>query len=101
MGRDYTTLHAAALCVQLPEGARTWRAYDPEALWTTDRALAAGCLNALNLLVWSKSKDAQRNRNRPKPVGPDARAGRVHRGMAMTKEELDAVLRLPRGGEDA
>ena len=60
MGRDYTTLHAADLLAQLPEGARVWRAYDERAVWTAERTLLAAIVNNLNWLVWSKTKDGQR-----------------------------------------
>lgn len=37
---------------------------------TLDTMLGASTLDALNMLVWMQSKDAQRNRNRPKPILP-------------------------------
>lgn len=100
MGRDYTTLHAADLLMQLPEGARTRVAYDPASAWTTDRTLVACAVNALNLIWWSKTKDGQRGRNRPRPVGPAERGGaRKKQAMAMSVGELDEILSRPRGGE--
>ena len=98
MGRDYTTLHAADLLAQLPEGARVWRAYDERAVWTAERTLLAAIVNDLNWLVWSKTKDGQRNRNRPKPIGPfDGEKKRSITGVAMTVEELNEALSRPRG----
>ena len=98
MGRDYTTLHAADLLAQLPEGARVWRAYDERAAWTAERTLLAAIVNDLNWLVWSKTKDGQRNRNRPKPIGPfDGEKKRSITGVAMTVEELNEALSRPRG----
>ena len=98
MGRDYTTLHAADLLAQLPEGARVWRAYDERAAWTAERTLLAAIVNDLNWLVWSKTKDGQRNRNRPKPVGPfDGEKKRSITGVAMTVDELNEALSRPRG----
>ena len=98
MGRDYTTLHAADLLAQLPEGARVWRAYDERAVWTTERTLLAAIVNNLNWLVWSKTKDGQKNRNRPKLVGPfDSEKKRSISGMAMTVDELNEFLSRPRG----
>lgn len=97
MGEAYSTLHAADLLAHLPEGARVWRAYDPSAAWTADRSLAAAMINDLNWLVWSRTKDGRRNRNRPATVGPfkddrsSKRAARV-----MTREELDEILSRPR-----
>ena len=98
MGRDYTTLHAADLLAQLPEGARVWRSYDERAAWTAERTLLAAIVNDLNWLVWSKTKDGQRNRNRPKPIGPfDGEKKRSITGVAMTVEELNEALSRPRG----
>lgn len=97
MGEAYSTIHAADLLAQLPEEARVWRAYDPSAVWTGDRALAAAMVNDLNWLVWSRTRDGKRGRNRPAPVGPfkddrsSKRAARV-----MTREELDEILSRPR-----
>lgn len=98
MGRDYTTLHAADLLAQLPEEARVWRAYDERAAWTAERTLLAAIVNDLNWLVWSKTKDGQKNRNRPKLVGPfDGEKKRAISGMAMTVDELNEFLSRPRG----
>ena len=63
MGRDYTTLHAASLLTQLPEGARVRLAYAPDAAWTSERSLLAAIVNDLNWLVWAQTKDAKHNRN--------------------------------------
>ena len=100
MGRDYSTLHAAALVSQMPEGSRLAQAYDPDALWTSERALMAAMVNSLNWLVWANSRDGERNRNRPKPIGPQAAAGRNRRvvGVAMTPDRLMAELNRIRKG---
>ena len=92
MGRYYSTLHAAALCAQLPEGARTLVALDPDNAWTTDRMLAAAMVNDLAWLVWSKTKDGEKNRNRPKPIGRGTERARHVRGMAMEPDELLAKI---------
>ena len=89
LGRDYSTLHAAALLAQLPEGARTWRAYNADAAWTSDRALMAAMVNDLNWLVWSQTKDARHGRNRPRQIGPSASDGkRKIKGESMTPDDL-------------
>lgn len=97
MGRDYTTLHAASLLTQLPEGSRVRLAYVPDAAWTSDRALLAAMVNDLNWLVWAKTKDARHNRNRPKPIGPSARRPDERHivGMAMAPDELlETIARI-------
>ena len=93
MGRDYSTLHAADLLTMLPEGSRVAACYDESSAWTSDRTLMAAMVNDLNWLVWSKTKDAQKGRNRPKMAGPfrDPRERRES-GMAMTVEELNERL---------
>ena len=49
-------------------------------------------------MVSAKTKDGQRNRNRPKLVGPfDGEKKRSISGMAMTVEELNEFLSRPRG----
>lgn len=90
MGRDYSPLHAASLLTQLPEGSRVRLAYAPDSAWTSDRALLAAMVNDLNWLVWSKTKDARHNRNRPKPIGPSRDNANQKRvvGVAMTPDRL-------------
>lgn len=94
MGRDYTTLHAASLVTEMPEGSRIARAYNPDAAWTSDRSLLAAMVNDLNWLVWSKTKDAKHNRNRPKPIGPQRDNANQKRvvGVAMTPDRLMAEM---------
>lgn len=101
MGRDYSTLHAAVLATQLPEGSRLARAIEPDAVWTLDRALMAVVANDLNWLVWSKSRDGQKGRNKPRIIGPkdaDRDNTRHIRGMAMEPDELMAELERLHGG---
>lgn len=100
LGREYSTIHAAALLAQLPEGARVWRAYNADAAWTSDRALMAAMVNDLNWLVWSQTKDAKHNRNRPKPIGPGRQPKtKSIKGEAMSSDELMARLAAIHGEE--
>jgi hypothetical protein len=41
---------------------------DEDRLWNPDRQLMASMVDMLTWQVWSKSKDGQKNRNRPKPI---------------------------------
>lgn len=95
MGRDFSTLHAAALVSQLPEGARVRLAYAPDAAWTSERSLLAAIVNDLNWLVWAQTKDAKHNRNKPKPIGPQRDNANQKRvvGAAMTPDRLMAEMR--------
>ena len=101
MGHDYTVAHAACLVSQLPEGARLWVAINPDAVWTADRTIMAAILNDLNVLLWSKTEDGRRKRNRPKPVGPFKSPGRHIATTGMSIEELEEALSRPRGGGNA
>lgn len=105
MGVDYTTLHAAALVAQLPEGSRLARAVDPDNEWTLDRVLMATVASDLNWLVWSQTKDAHKHGSKPpKPIGPSwVRKGddaRQIKGISMTKEQLMAELARAHGEVD-
>lgn len=95
MGRDFSTLHAASLLTQLPEGARVRLAYAPDAAWTSERSLLAAIVNDLNWLVWAQTKDAKHNRNKPKPIGPQRDNANQKRvvGAAMTPDRLMAEMR--------
>lgn len=99
MGRDFSTLHAADLLVELPQESRIHALYLDDGIWTLDRTLAAMAVNALNVLVWQRSKDGQKNKNRPKLVGPFGASeggGEKLDASAMSIEELDYYLSLPR-----
>lgn len=97
MGEAYSTLHAAELLVELPGESRVKRIYSDDGPWTFDRTLMALAVNALNVLVWQRTKDGSKGRNRPEPIGPFARPRRrALEGEAMTIEELDALLSMPR-----
>ena len=99
MGRDFSTLHAAELLVELPQESRIHALYLEDGAWTLDRTLAAMAVNALNILVWQRSKDGQKNRKRPKLIGPFGSErdgdGKLE-ASAMSVEELDYFLSLPR-----
>ena len=61
--------------------------------------LAASIADSLAWLVWSKTKDAQNNRNRPKPIprpGVDDGKGRMKDAKSMPIDELKEFLARPR-----
>ena len=67
---DYRKLplrYAAILACGLSDDSRIKMAVSGNAV-PTGVFLQAMTVDALNLLVWSKTKDAQRNRNRPKSI---------------------------------
>ena len=67
---DYKSLPvrlSATLAVGLPADSRIMRKLSGQKQ-TTEVLLLANIADALNLLVWFKTKDGQKNRNRPKSV---------------------------------
>lgn len=67
---DYRKLplrYAAVLACGLREDSRIKMAVSGASV-STDMLMKAIMADALNLLVWSKTKDAQKNRNRPKSI---------------------------------
>lgn len=102
MGSDFSTLHAADLLVELPDNSRVkMMQQEGGSIWTFDRMLAALCVDALNTLVWMQTKDGHKNRNRPKSLIPKQKQkSRQLEAVAMSIDELDAILHRPRGGEN-
>lgn len=105
MGRDYSTLHAASLVSGLPTGARVWAAYTDSEIggWTHEQLLLGVIADAANFIAWSKTKDAQHNRNKPKSVLPDtSKRDRKITGLAMTPDELvETIERIRREAANA
>lgn len=69
-----------------------------------DTLLLAMAVDALHLLVWMKTKDAQKNRNRPKSIaqGLLKRPGKTERERIAafhTPEEFERALLKAKGGE--
>lgn len=77
MGREYTCEHAAALAAQLPRESRCFRAEAPACEWGDSEYLLASIEHTARLLLWSKTEDARRRRNVPKPVQTPADRARV------------------------
>ena len=92
-------------------GSAIFRAtFGEQATWGVTEHLLAALVDLTNILVWFKSKDGQKNQNRPKPLrrptdptdpvnlldevpesGPLTGQG-GHIGSAMTIEELEALF---------
>jgi hypothetical protein len=89
---------AADLAVMLPRGSRVMAAVNPEYSWTQEDYLLADAANSLRILVWSKTKDGQKNRNRPKPIEPPKSAFKEKAGMGYTADEYRELLSRPRKG---
>lgn len=78
------------------------RAMHPETYqWGLSEYMLADVIDAANWLVWAKTSDAQRNRNRPKryprPGLKDPDVKRT-KGTAVPLNEIRERLRLVQGG---
>lgn len=89
-----SVVEAADLTMMLPRGSRTFTAIDPEFAWEQQHYLLANIANSLQILVWAKTKDGQKNRNRPKPIAPPRKA--PEKGHSI--EECQELLARPRKG---
>ncbi|AYG02367.1 hypothetical protein D7I44_01675 [Gryllotalpicola protaetiae] len=78
-------------------------ALSPDNVWGLREQLLAAAVDALRLLWWAQTADAEKNRNRPKPIPRPGvkKAGRTTRGQAMPLEELKRQLALPRSPIDS
>lgn len=90
--------HIAALAAYLPSDSCVYKARSEDARWGLDSTLLAALLNSLNALIYGLG-DAKRRGNPPQLVGPSYMTkgnGRSLDAMAMTADELMAVLSKPR-----
>lgn len=76
-----------------PESA-LHRAANPEWRWGLAEFLSAEAVDTLRLLLWAKTKDAEKGANRPHPLPrPGVAVPQGERvGEAMDVDELDAFL---------
>lgn len=98
MGADYTRLHAAALCVQLPRESRIVRAMDPSAAWGDSEYIARATEHTLRVIAWQNGGGRKSDFPRPLPT-PEDRA-RVSRKLERTNvERVNRILGIVEGGE--
>lgn len=77
------------------ETSALWQARNPKfAGWTLTTRLLAIIANALRWLVWAKTKDGHRNRNRPVPIGPDMGDQQSRPGLKVKAAPLSKVKEL-------
>lgn len=91
---EESVLEAADLAVMLPRGSRTFTAIDPEYAWEQSHYLLANIANSLAILVWAKTKDAERGRNKPKMITPPKKTERDK--PTFTVDEYKELLSKPR-----
>ncbi|MFE6863634.1 DUF5361 domain-containing protein [Nocardia sp. NPDC057668] len=61
--------------------------------WQLTQMLMADMADSLRWLVWSKTEEAQQNRNRPEPIPrPGLKASAERIGSAVSTAELDNLL---------
>lgn len=93
MGSDYSYPHAAVLMTQLPHGSRLGRRLNPDNEWEDAVYFLAAIEYDLRVLAWQNTKDAQRNRNKPKPnETPHDLAKKRERAKAFDKGLVDSIL---------
>lgn len=83
-----------ALVIRAQPESALHRAANPEWRWGLAEFLSAEAVDTLRLLLWAKTKDAEKGANRPRPLprpGVDQSGGQ-HVGEAMSVDELDAFL---------
>ena len=110
MGDDYSILHAACLCVQLPPESRTVKALatpdQAEMLhWTLPVRIAVEQLNELRLVRWLNSSDAADGKNYPEPIlPPEAKNYEPPKpdaaGYRAALDEIRARIRESNGGDE-
>lgn len=77
-----------AFCTWAPESSALWSAINPDSVPLETQVLGLIELH-LNYLRWFKTKDAEKNRNRPQPL---AFLREKPEYTAMTVDEMDAFL---------
>lgn len=93
MGSAFSHSHAASLAVQLPPTSRTAKKLNPENEWDDSTYLLSAIEYDLRVLIWQNTKDAQKNRNRPKPnETPSDFEKRRKRSEGFDKGFIDGVL---------
>lgn len=93
MGVGYSHAHAAALMMQLPLDSRISRKLNPDNEWSDDTYLLSAIEYDLRVLIWQNTKDAQRNRNKPKPnETPRDLAKKRDRAAGFDKDFIDKIL---------
>jgi len=95
---------AARLLFQLPHKSRVYTAISPANTWGWEEVLANKTAHLLELLVWMKTKDAQKRspRNKPRPFVPEfmkkkTKPSPINNGsIAAYSEEINDILSRPR-----
>ena len=65
--QGFSAIYIATLVCGLPEGSRTLKALSNRK-YSIEQLLMANMVDLLSLIWWSKTKDGQKNRNKPKLI---------------------------------
>lgn len=91
----------ATLVLGLNDNSRVRRHYSEQKL-TLEQSLMAMMVDSLNLLFWTKTKDAQKNRNKPKSVleklTEDAETTKDNLQVFESPEDFEEYMRNLRNG---
>lgn len=93
---EFTYHDLYIICANSSRDSALARSIHGDALnWDLNAHLLASQLDALNILIWMKTKDGQKNRNRPKPIErPGTKTSEKTTGTAMSIEEADKWLQV-------
>lgn len=93
MGTKFTHAHAAVLMLQLPSTSRLSKKINYDNEWDDSTYLLAAIEYDLRILIWQNTKDAQRNRNKPKPnTTPHDLAEKRKRAEGFDRGFIDSIL---------
>ncbi|RNL44731.1 DUF5361 domain-containing protein [Paraeggerthella hongkongensis] len=84
MGAEFSHEHAAALCAQLPRESRLARMASPECAWSESEYMLNRIEYGMRVLAWQRTKDAQHDRKRPRPMPTPADEARVRKKLDRT-----------------
>ena len=97
---DIGPLRISDLVANLPDDASVWRNLEERNRWPVAAHLLASIVDQLNLILWSKTEDGSKGRNRPDPIPrPGANENSATHDsevQAMDLDELKEFLSRPR-----
>lgn len=91
----------ALLWYALPRESRTARRQSPELRWSEGEYMLASAVHALEVLVWQRTKDGRRGRNKPQPPRTPAERAEAQRrrdNALAAREGIDRILGIREGG---
>ena len=80
---------------------RLARRQSPELRWSEGEYMLASAVHALEVLVWQRTKDGRRGRNKPRPPRTPAERAEAQRrrdNALAAREGIDRILGILEGG---